>query len=289
LEGADNYGEGYLLDAELLLFIISESLISCILSSLIYYKIIENFKYHFMVFSISASEFLKLLMTNQLCKVTVNDSKLLTSSSFISLILLIFHFIIYIINYSVKEHNNFILFQIYFSGFIFFISICSILFVIISLKKLGIKEYKDFENLEKKFEQERRDMIIDIEEYNKKSDEEFEKFIKEEIERAQILDLGMLAVLTEQMKSKDLNDKEKELLKGAIEYYKEKIKQKENKGKKQDEKEDKNVEEDEKEEKEEREGKNVEEDEKEGKGMEKSQNNNYCNDQIIIIYNDDDN
>ena len=83
----------------------------------------------------------------------------------------------------------------------------------------------------------------------------------------------MFAVLTEQMKSKDLNDKEKELLKGAIEYYKEKIKQKENKGKKQDEKEDKNV----------------EEDEKEGKGMEKAENNNYCNDQIININNDDDN
>ena len=47
-------------------------------------------------------------------------------------------------------------------------------------------------------------MIIDIEEYNKKSDEEFEKFIKEEIERAQILDLRMIAVLTEQMKSTTL-------------------------------------------------------------------------------------
>ncbi len=242
MEGANNYGEGYLLGSGILLFIISESLISCILSSLIYYKIIENFKYHFMVFSISANEFLKLLISNQICKVTANDSKLLTSSSFISLILLIFHFIIYIINYSVKEHNNFILFQIYFSGFIFFISICSILFVIISLKKLGIKEYKDFENLEKKFEQERRDMIIDIEEFNKEIDEETEKRMKEE-----------------------------------------------NKGKKQDEKEekeDKNVEEDEKEEKE---GKNVEEDEKEGKGMEKPENNNYCNDQIININNDDDN
>ena len=202
MEGADNYGEGYLLGAGMLLFIISESLISCFLSSLIYYKIIENFKYHFMVFSISASEFLKLFMTNQLCKVTVNDSKLLTSSSFISLILLIFHFIIYIINYSVKEYNNFILFQIYFSGFIFFISICSILFVIISLKKFGIKEFKDIENLEKKFEQERRDMIIDIEEYNKKSDEEIVKCMKE--------DKGKKQDEKEEKEDKNVEEDEKE-------------------------------------------------------------------------------
>ncbi len=255
LEGANNYGEGYLLGSGILLFIISESLISCILSSLIYYKIIENFKYHFMVFSISANEFLKLLISNQICKVTANDSKLLTSSSFISLILLIFHFIIYIINYSVKEHNNFILFQIYFSGFIFFISICSILFVIISLKKLGIKEYKDFENLEKKFEQERRDMIIDIEEFNKEIDEETEKRMKEE-------NKGKKQDEKEEKEDKNVEEDEKE------------------------EKEGKNVEEDEKEGKE---GKNVEEDEKEGKGMEKPENNNYCNDQIININNDDDN
>ena len=141
--------------------------------------------------------------------------------------------------------------------------------------------------MEKKFEQERRDMIIDIEEYKQKSNEEIVKCMKEEIEKMKYYyQLGMIAVLTDQMKSKDLNDKEKELLKRAIEYYKEKIKQKENKGKKQDEKEDKNVEEDEKEEKE---GKDVEEDENEGKGMEKPENNNYCNDQIININNDDDN
>jgi hypothetical protein len=162
--------------------------------------------------------------------------------------------------------------------------------VIISLKKLGIKEYKDFENLEKKFEQERRDMIIDIEEYKQKSDEEIVKCMKEEIEKMKYYyQLGMIAVLTEKMNSKDTNDKEKEMCKGVIEYFKEMIKQEENKGKKQDEKEekeDKNVEEDEKEEKE---GKNVEEDEKEGKGMGKPENNNYCNDQIININNDDDN
>ncbi len=93
--------------------------------------------------------------------------------------------------------------------------------------------------------------------------------------------------------------KKKNFLRGQQNTIRKRLSKKTIKVKKQDEKEDKNVEEDEKEEKEGKnveedekegkEGKNVEEDEKEGKGMEKPENNNYCNDQIININNDDDN
>ena len=225
-----SYGEGSLLGAGFFFLILTESIISCIFSSLIYFKTIENIKYQLMAFSSSSTEYIKVMIINQMGAGSEDKAKLLTNSSVISLFLLIFNIIIYIINHSIDDYNIFVFFQIIFSIFITFILVCILVLIKISNKKLGIKKYEDLEKVEKRHEKEKKDMIKDFEEYEEKEEIKFQKLMNEEIQRAkeaqELVEKAMIDILLDNVNSIATNEKDKIIIKSAAEELKRKYKKK---------------------------------------------------------------
>ena len=118
-----NYGEGYVIGLGLFFLAIFESLISCIFSGIIYYDHVEDYKFYFMAFSISSTEYIKVLTINLIGK-DLNDSNLFTSSTFISLFLNILKAILSLPENFVTDHYDFVFFQFIFAIITGFFGLC---------------------------------------------------------------------------------------------------------------------------------------------------------------------
>ena len=174
----DYYGELYMIGTGLIVLIVFESVISCIFSSLVYFKKIEDYKYYLMAFSVSSFEYLKLLIINYVSKNSDNRTQLFTYSSFFSLFLLIINLVFTAIEYSVDDHISFILVQ-FISGIIFsFLGIFIFALSISFIKKNKIKTSEDLDNLMESQKKEKQRLL----EERKKLKEQEEKLIKESLE-----------------------------------------------------------------------------------------------------------
>ena len=175
----DYYGELYMIGMGLVVLIVFESVISCIFSSLVYFKKIEDYKYYLMAFSVSSFEYLKLLIINYISKNSDNRTQLFTYSSFFSLFLLIINLVFTAIEYSVDERISFIFVQ-FISGLIFsFFGICIFALLIFFIKKNKIKTSEDLDNLIESQKKEKQKLL----EERKKLKEQEEKLIKESLEK----------------------------------------------------------------------------------------------------------
>ena len=146
-----------------------ESIISCIFSALIYYNVIEGYKYYFMAFSISSVEYIKLLVINVISE--NNDGQLFSNTSFISVFLTIFNAILTLIENLVTDHIDLFFFQFIFATILSAIGICFSLYFICINKFLEI--YEEVQ----KFEEEEKKLIEELEK-KKKEKERYEALMR---------------------------------------------------------------------------------------------------------------
>ena len=143
-----NYnGEGYMMGIGFLFLTVFEGIVSFVFSSLIYYKKFEDYKYYLMAFSLSAFEYMKLLLINYHSNNSDNRTQLFAYSSFFSLSLLIINLSFIVIDYLVVDHLSFILVQFIFGLIFSFFGICIFVLTIIYLKKNKIKTSEDLDRL----------------------------------------------------------------------------------------------------------------------------------------------
>ena len=208
----DYYGELYMIGMGLVVLIVFESVISCIFSSLVYFKKIEDYKYYLMAFSVSSFEYLKLLIINYVSKNSDNRTQLFTYSSFFSLFLLIINLVFTAIEYSVDERISFIFVQ-FISGLIFsFFGICIFALLIFFIKKNKIKTREDLDNLIESQKKEKQKLL----EERKKLKEQEEKLIKESLEKEINTLKGIIqkAMVGQLLKEKVITDEDaRELIK----------------------------------------------------------------------------
>lgn len=166
-------GESVLLGYGLILFLIIGSIISSIISVLIFFqKISEDFSCYLITFSLSCYEYYKLLMIISLSQIA-DHIELLSYTSIISLFLSIYKIIIVILEVFNFNKMNLIIFQFILGMIIIFCAFFILLYFIIIFKILKIKKIEDVDKVYKEMKQKQINSI-------KEKKEENEALIKEE-------------------------------------------------------------------------------------------------------------
>ena len=168
--------EGILLGYGLLLFLIIGTIISSIISFLIYYrKISEDYSCYLIAFSISCDEYYKLIIISSL-NLLSDHIELLSYSSIISLFLLLYKIIVLIVEVFNPNIMNLIFFQFIF-GIIFSVfGCCFIAVVLFTVVYLKLKNNN--EDIEKIFDKKKQTDINKIKEMKERN----ENLIKQEEE-----------------------------------------------------------------------------------------------------------
>ena len=186
-------GEDTILGTGETVLCILENLISCVFSALIYYEVLDDYKYYLMAFSISSVEYIKVYNVNLLYKFSYSEEQLFASASFISILLTIVNAIFTLLDYLITDHMGFVFFQFILTAIIssfFFCFMCMGFCYLLCGKKLEEIEKAQKEEGEKlkeelkKNEEEIRKMqaLIDLYEILKLEEKKEEEKLKKENE-----------------------------------------------------------------------------------------------------------
>ena len=160
-------GEGMLLGYGIICYLIAGSIISFIISILVYYEIIQgDLSFYLITISLSSNEYFRLFIISSFSKLIDDHIELLSHSSIISMFLLLYRILVLIIDFFNVNKKHLILFQFILGLIIAFIGTCIFMFIIICLKSMGFKSDEDVEKYIKetrendiKYFQDRKDQV----------------------------------------------------------------------------------------------------------------------------------
>lgn len=179
-----NKGEGIFLGYGLFLYLIPGSIISSIISILVYNEIIQgDLSFYLITISISSNEYFRLLIILSVSYVD-DHIELLSHSSIISMFLLLYRILVLFIDFFNVNKKYLILFQFILGLIIIFIATCIFLFFLITMKIMGLKSLEDAD----KYMQEMRENDIKKIQNLKDQPNETKRKLQEKIELNQLND-----------------------------------------------------------------------------------------------------